>query len=115
LNRGEVVVLGGGTGNPLFTTDTAAGLRAVECACQVLIKATRVDGVYDSDPEKNPTAKRYTSLSFAQVIEQRLAVMDTSAFTICQDAALPIRVLDVNREGSLRSAVMGFDEGTLIS
>ena len=113
LARKEIVVLGGGTGNPLFTTDTAASLRAVECACQLLIKATRVDGVYDADPEKQPAANRYTSLSFAEVIEKRLAVMDTSAFTICQDAALPIRVLDVNREGSLRN--MGFDEGTLIS
>lgn len=115
LERGEVVVLGGGTGNPLFTTDTAASLRAVECGCQVLIKATRVDGVYDADPEKNPAAKRYTSLSFAEVINKRLAVMDTSAFTLCRDAGLPIRVLDVNREDSLRNAVLGIDEGTLIS
>ncbi len=115
LERGEVVVLGGGIGNPLFTTDTAASLRAVECRCQVLIKATRVDGVYDADPEKNPDAKRYTSLRFSEVIERRLAVMDTSAFALCRDAALPIRVLDVNRPDSLRNAVTGIDEGTLIS
>lgn len=114
LNGGDVVVFGGGTGNPLFTTDTAAGLRAIECGCQILIKATRVDGVYDSDPEKNPDATRYTSLSFAEVIDKRLAVMDMSAFSLCRDAALPIRVLDVNREHSLRNAVLGIDEGTLI-
>lgn len=115
LDRGEVVVFGGGTGSPLFTTDTAASLRAIECRCQILIKATRVDGVYDSDPEKNPAAKRYTRLTFAEVIEKRLAVMDTSAFAMCRDAALPIRVLDINRPRSLVNAVTGIDEGTLIS
>ena len=115
LSRGNVVVLGGGTGNPLFTTDTAAALRAVECGCQVLVKATGVDGVYDQDPKKNPAAKRYTSLSFDEVIARRLAVMDTSAFTLCRDASLPIRVLDVNRPNALCNAVKGIDEGTLIS
>jgi uridylate kinase len=115
LQRGETVVLGGGTGNPLFTTDTAAALRAVECGCQLLVKATRVDGVYDADPEKNPAATRYTSLRFDEVIARRLAVMDTSAFTLCRDAGLPIRVLDVNRENALLNAARGIDEGTLIS
>ena len=111
----QMVVLGGGTGNPLFTTDTAAGLRAIECRCRILVKATRVDGVYDCDPEKNPGATRYTSLTFDEVIDRRLAVMDTSAFTLCRDAGLPIRVLDVNRPNALVNVVTGLDEGTLIS
>jgi uridylate kinase len=115
LEQNQLVVLGGGTGNPLFTTDTAAGLRAIECGCQILVKATRVDGVYDCDPEKNPDARRYTSLTFDEVIDRRLAVMDTSAFTLCRDAGLPIRVLDVNRPNALVNVVTGLDEGTLIS
>lgn len=115
LAAGEIVVMGGGTGNPLFTTDTAASLRAVECNCDILIKATRVDGVFDSDPEKNPAAERYRSLTFTEVIEKRLAVMDTSAFALCRDAGMPIRVLNVNRSDSLANAVAGIDEGTLIS
>lgn len=115
LERGQLVIFGGGTGNPLFTTDTAASLRAIECGCDILVKATRVDGVYDSDPEKNPAASRYTSLSFDEVIDKRLAVMDTSAFTLCRDARLPIRVLDINRPNALANLVAGADVGTLIS
>jgi uridylate kinase len=115
IDRREIAVFGGGTGNPLFTTDTAAALRAVECGAELLIKATRVDGVYDSDPEKNPAATRYNALGFDEVIARRLAVMDTAAFSICRDAGLPIRVLDINRRGSLLDAIRGHDVGTLIS
>jgi uridylate kinase len=115
LRAGGVAILTGGTGNPLFTTDSAASLRAVEINAQILIKATRVDGVYDSDPEKNPSAKRFSSLSFAQVLERKLAVMDTTAIVLCQENQLPIRVLDLGREDSLKNAVLGLDEGTLIS
>ena len=115
LDEGQLLVLGGGSGNPLFTTDSAAALRGIECGVDVLIKATRVDGVYDSDPEKNPAAKRFTSLSFDEVIDRRLKVMDSTAFTLCQEAQLPIRVLDLNRADSIRNALHGLDEGPLIS
>lgn len=115
LDRGDIAVFGGGTGNPLFTTDTAASLRAVECRCDLLIKATRVDGVFDSDPETNPSARRFAALTFNEVIEKRLAVMDTSAFSVCRDADLPICVIDIAREAALANAIAGMDEGTLIS
>ncbi len=115
LDRGHLVIFGGGTGNPLFTTDSAASLRAIECGAEILIKATRVDGVYDSDPEKNPQARRFASLNFDEVIEKRLAVMDATAFILCRDAKLPIRVLDLGRPNALKNAVSGLDEGTLIS
>jgi uridylate kinase len=115
LDTGNLLVFGGGTGSPLFTTDSAAALRAIECNADVLIKATRVDGVYDRDPEKDPTAERLRNLSFDEVIERELKIMDATAFTLCREAALPIRVLDLNRAGSMKNAVLGLDEGTLIS
>ena len=115
MNSGAVAIFSGGTGNPLFTTDSAASLRAVEINAELLIKATRVDGVYDSDPEKNPDATRFSSLSFDEVLDRKLSVMDMTAFVLCQENQLPIRVLDLNKREALKNAVMGLDEGTLIS
>ena len=114
LEKGRVVVFAAGTGNPYFTTDTAAVLRALEVEAQALIKATKVDGVYDKDPKRFQEAKRYDSLSFDEAIGQRLAVMDQTAFTMCQEHNLPIIVLDFNRAGALLRAVQGLDEGTLV-
>ncbi|MGQ0552588.1 MAG: UMP kinase [Planctomycetota bacterium] len=112
--KGRVVVLAGGTGNPFFTTDTTAALRASELGCDVMLKATRVDGVYDSDPEKNPAARRLPKLTYAEVIERRLKVMDLTAITMCMDNHLPIRVFDVRTPGNLKRAVAGEDIGTLV-
>jgi uridylate kinase len=114
ISQGEVVVFGGGTGNPLFTTDSAAALRAVECDADILIKATRVNGVYSADPEKYPEATRFQALSFSEIIEKRLAVMDTTAFAMCEESKMPIRVIDLAREDSIKKVVFGLDEGTLI-
>ena len=115
LDLGHVVIFGGGTGNPLFTTDSAAVLRAVECQAELLVKATRVDGVYDADPEANPGAARFTALSFDEAIDRRLKVMDATAFTLCREVGLPVRVIGLNRAGALENAILGLDEGTLIS
>jgi uridylate kinase len=114
LEKGRVTIFGAGMGNPFFTTDTAASLRAIEIGADILIKATRVDGVYDADPEKNPGAKRYTSLSFDKVIDDRLNVMDTTAIVMCRDNNLPIRVFDLQRPGNLLRLVRGEDIGTLV-
>jgi uridylate kinase len=114
LEKGRVVVFAAGTGNPYFTTDTAAVLRALEIEAQALIKATKVDGVYDKDPKRHTDAKRYETLSFEEAIGKRLAVMDQTAFTMCQEHSLPIIVLDFNRSGALLRAVQGADEGTLV-
>ena len=114
ISQGEVVIFGGGTGNPLFTTDSAAALRAVECDADILIKATRVNGVYSADPEKFPDASRYQELSFADVIAKRLAVMDTTAFAMCEESEMPIRVIDLAREEAIKKVIFGLDEGTLI-
>ncbi len=113
--KGRVVVLAGGTGNPFFTTDTTAALRASELECDVVLKATRVDGIYDSDPEKNPAAKRFSHLSFRDVLERDLKVMDLTAITMCMDNGLPICVFDVFESGNLARVVAGERIGTLVS
>ncbi len=115
LEKGRVVILGGGTGNPYFTTDTAAALRATELGCDVLIKATKVDGVYDSDPKKNANARRFDRLTYMDAISQRLAVMDSTALTFCMDNKMPILVLNLWDETALKSALMGQAVGTLVS
>jgi len=114
LEAGKVVIFVAGTGNPMFTTDTAASLRALEVNADVIIKATRVDGVYDSDPEKNPSAKRYDNLSYEQVIAQQLGVMDLTAITLCRENNMPIQVLNFHESGNLLRAVSGEAVGTLI-
>lgn len=115
LKSKTVCILAGGTGNPFFTTDTAAALRAVEIAADVLLKGTRVDGVYTADPEKDPTARRFDAVSFSEVIEKRLKVMDSTAFTMCRDNNMPVIVFDMNTRGNLRKVVNGIVAGTLIS
>jgi len=115
LNNGTVCILSGGTGNPFFTTDTAAALRAVEISADVLLKGTRVDGVYTSDPEKDPKAERFDKVSFDEVITRQLKVMDSTAFTMCRDNRMPIIVFDMNTMGNLRKVVNGANNGTLIS
>ena len=114
LEKGRVVILGAGTGNPYFTTDTAGALRAMEIDAEVLIKATKVDGVYDGDPETNPNAKRYDTLSYIETVNKRLGVMDGTAITLCMDHDLPIVVLDLWQEGALERAICGESVGTLI-
>ncbi len=114
-DKGRVIVLAGGTGNPFFTTDTTASLRASELGCDIMLKATKVDGVYDSDPAKNPDAKRYEQLTYRQVIEDDLRVMDLTAITMCMDNDLPIKVFDVLTPGNLKRVVEGEDIGTLVS
>ncbi len=114
LEKGRVVILGAGTGNPYFTTDTAGALRAMEIDAEVLIKATKVDGVYDGDPKTNPNAKRYDTLSYIETVNKRLGVMDSTAITLCMDHDLPIVVLDLWQEGALEKAVCGDPVGTLI-
>jgi uridylate kinase len=115
LEKGRVVLFGAGTGNPYFTTDTAAALRAVEIEAECIIKGTRVDGIYDSDPEKNPDAKRYSSLTYSEVIERKLGVMDMTAITLCQENKLPILVFDMNTPGNLRRLILGEDVATIVS
>jgi uridylate kinase len=114
LEKGRVVVFAAGTGNPYFTTDTAAVLRALEIDADLLVKATKVDGVYDKDPNKYPDAVKYDTLSYSVAIENRLGVMDQTAFTMCREHKLPLIVLDFNKPGSLLKAVTGGDEGTLV-
>lgn len=114
LRAGRAVIFAAGTGNPFFTTDSAASLRAIEIKADLLIKATKVDGVYSADPMQDPQAQRYTRLSYQQVIERRLGVMDTTAVVLCQEHNMPLRVLNMNKAGALLGAVMGRDEGTLI-
>lgn len=114
LKKGIVCILAGGTGNPFFTTDTAAALRAVEIGADVLLKGTRVDGVYTDDPEKNPEAERFEKISFEEVISRRLKVMDSTAFTLCLENRMPIIVFDMNKQGNLMKLVSGTETGTLI-
>jgi uridylate kinase len=114
LEKGRVTIFGAGMGNPFFTTDTAASLRAIEIGADILVKATRVDGVYSADPEKNPAAVRYDKLSFDKVIDDRLNVMDTTAIVMCRDNNLPIRVFDMHVPGNLIRIVEGENVGTLI-
>ena len=115
LEKGRVVIFGAGTGNPYFTTDTAATLRAIEIGADVILKGTRVDGIYDSDPEKNINAVKYDSLSFNQVIEKNLKVMDMTAFTLSQENNLPIIVFDMNKEENLLKIVLGEKVGTTVN
>jgi uridylate kinase len=115
LKLKTVCIIAGGTGNPFFTTDTAAALRAVEIGADVLLKGTRVDGVYTADPEKDPSAERFKTVSFAEVIEKRLKVMDSTAFTMCRDNSMPIIVFDMNTAGNLKKVISGSTTGTLIS
>lgn len=115
LEKGRVVIFGAGTGNPYFTTDTAAVLRAIEIQAEVILKGTRVDGVYDSDPEKNPNAVMYKTVSYDEVIEKNLKVMDQTAFTLCKENNLPIRVFNINNTGNLMKLLTGEDLGTVIS
>jgi len=114
LEKGRVVIFGAGTGNPFFSTDTAAALRATEIEAQVVIKATKVDGVYTADPKKDPSATRYASVSFDEAIAKNLQVLDATAFALCRDQKLPIKVFSIFKPGALRRVVMGEDEGTLV-
>ena len=115
LEKGRVVIFGAGTGNPYFTTDTAGSLRAIEIKADVILKGTRVDGIYTADPEKDPTALRYDRISFSEVINKNLKVMDMTAFTLCQENNLPIIVFDMNTPGTLLQVVQGMDVGTYVS
>ena len=116
MEKGRVVIITAGTGNPYFTTDTAAALRAMEINAEIVIKATKVNGVYSADPKKDPTAVRYERISYDQVIQERLNVMDMTAFTLCQENKMPILVLDLWEDNDLRDAMLGKVEvGTLIS
>ncbi|MBI3394830.1 MAG: UMP kinase [Spirochaetia bacterium] len=115
LEKNRIVIFAAGTGNPYFTTDTTAALRAVEVGCQVILKATKVDGVYDADPRKKPDAKRFTHVSYMESIQRRLAVMDSTALALCMDNNLPIIVFDIFREDNLRHLIGGARVGTLIS
>lgn len=115
LEKGRVVIFGAGTGNPYFTTDSAASLRAIEIGADVVLKGTRVDGVYTADPEKDPAATRFSNITFAEVYRKGLNVMDMTAFTLCQENDLPIIVFDMNKPGNLHRLVVGEDVGTLIS
>lgn len=115
LEKGRVVIFGAGTGNPYFTTDTAATLRAIEIDADVILKGTRVDGIYDSDPEKNADAVKFNSLSFEEVFEKDLKVMDMTAFTLSHENKLPIIVFDMNKEGNLERLIDGENIGTLVN
>ena len=115
LELKRVVILAGGTGNPYFTTDTTAALRAMEIKAEILMKATKVAGVFDSDPAKNPNAKKYEKLNYMQVLRDRLAVMDTTAISLCMDNKLPILVFSLKEPGNIRRAVLGENIGTLVS
>jgi uridylate kinase len=114
LEAGKIVIFAAGTGNPFFTTDTAAALRGMEMNVDIVLKATKVDGVYDSDPKKNANAIRYQKLSFDTAISQNLKVMDATALTLCRDQKLPLNVFSIFRAGALKRVVMGEDEGTLV-
>jgi uridylate kinase len=114
LEKGRLVIFGAGTGNPYFTTDSAASLRAIEIEADVVLKGTRVDGIYTEDPEKNPEAKRYSQISYGEVMQKGLSVMDMTAFTLCQENNLPIIVFDMNVPGNLLKLIEGKSIGTLV-
>lgn len=114
LEKGRVVIFGAGTGNPYFTTDTAGSLRAIEIGADVILKGTRVDGIYTADPEKDPTATRYEEISFDEVISKKLNVMDLTAFTLCKENNLPIIVFDMNKSDNLIDVVSGKNVGTVV-
>ena len=115
LEKNRVVILAGGTGNPYFTTDTAAALRATELKAEILLKATKVDGVFDKDPELNQDAKHYEEITYSDVISKNLRIMDMTAITLCKENDLPIRVFDVNQKGNLKDILLGKKLGTIIS
>jgi len=114
LEEGKVVVFAAGTGNPFFTTDTAAALRGAEISAEIVLKATKVDGVYTADPKKDPTATRYNAISFDEAIAKNLQVMDATAFALCRDQKLPIKVFSIVKPGAMKAVIMGEDEGTLV-
>jgi uridylate kinase len=114
LEEGKVVIFAAGTGNPFFTTDTAAALRGAEMGAQIVLKATKVDGVYSADPRKDPSATRYAHISFDEALTRRLQIMDATAFALCRDQKLPINVFDIGKPGALKRVVLGEDEGTLV-
>ena len=115
LEEGKIVIFAAGTGNPFFTTDTAAALRGMEMNVQIVLKATKVDGVYTADPKKDPGATRYKTITFDEAIVKNLKVMDATALTLCRDQKLPIKVFSIFKDGALKRVVMGEDEGTLVS
>jgi uridylate kinase len=115
LEKGRVVIFAAGTGNPFFTTDTAASLRAIEIGADMLLKATKVDGVYSADPVTVPDARRYSTVSFDQVLTDKLNVMDATAIVMCRDNGLPLRIFDLTRPGALLRVVRGEDVGTLVT
>ena len=114
LEEGKIVIFGAGTGNPFFTTDTAAALRGSEIGAEIVLKATKVDGIYTADPKKDPAATRFDKISFNEVISKNLAVMDATAFALCRDQKLPINVFSIFKAGALKRVVCGEDEGTLV-
>jgi uridylate kinase len=114
LEEGKIVVFAAGTGNPFFTTDTAAALRGAEIGAQIVLKATKVDGVYSADPKRDPNATRYTTIAFDEAIAKNLQVMDATAFALCRDQKLPIKVFSIVKPGALKRVVQGEDEGTLV-
>ncbi len=114
LEKGRVVIFAAGTGNPFFTTDSAASLRGIEINADLVLKATKVDGVYTADPVKDPTATRYTRLTYDEVLNRKLGVMDATAIVLCRDHGMPLRVFDMNKSGALMSIMFGADEGTLV-
>jgi uridylate kinase len=115
LEKGRVVIFAAGTGNPYFSTDTAAALRANEIGAEVILKATKVDGIYDSDPKKNPKAKRYSQITYLEALQKQLKVMDSTAFSLCMDNRMPIIVFDLFKPHNLRSVVLGDKVGTLVT
>jgi uridylate kinase len=115
LEKNRVVIFGAGTGNPYFTTDTAGSLRAIEISADVILKGTRVNGIYTADPEKDPSARKYDKISFKECIDKNLKVMDMTAFTLCMENNLPIIVFDMNEPGNVKKVVMGEEIGTLVS
>src|SRR5512137_32856 len=114
LEEGRVVIFAAGTGNPFFTTDTAAALRGSEVGAQIVLKATKVDGVYSADPKKDPNATRYSTITFDEALARNLQIMDATAFALCRDQRLPIKVFNITKPGALKRVVMGEDEGTLV-
>ena len=115
LQKGRVVVFGAGTGNAYFTTDTAAALRAIEIEADIILKGTRVDGIYTADPEKDPSATKYDTITFDEVFQKKLSIMDLTAFTLCQENNLPIKVFNMNIEGNLAKICKGENVGTLVN
>lgn len=115
LEDKRIVIFAAGTGNPFFTTDTAAALRAMEINAEIMIKATKVDGIYSEDPVKNPDAQRYKTITFDDAIQKNLKVMDATAFTLCRDQKLPIGVIDIFKENALKNILIGLEEGTLVN